>query len=179
VKHVVLTGFMAVGKTAVGRRLARRLGYEFIDTDQLVERAAGMSIREVFSELGESEFRACERRVISELAPESPSVIATGGGTFVDESNRQKLKSLGVTVCLVISLATVLERVARNDARPLAQGEEARRRLSDLYESRKAAYGKADVLVETDGLTIEQAVSRVAAMIAPYLKEDRVGVARS
>ena len=168
-KHVVLTGFMAVGKTAVGRRLAKRLGYEFLDTDHLIEQQSGMTVAQMFERLGEAEFRARERRTISELSPVRPSVIATGGGTFVDEENRLKLKSLGVVVCLVTSLETILDRVERNDARPLARGD-ARRRLTELYESRKPAYGKADVLVETDGLTVDQAVSRVSAMIAPYLK---------
>lgn len=174
-KHVVLTGFMAVGKTAVGRRLAKRLGYDFVDTDQLIEQRAGMAIAEMFEKLGEAEFRARERQVISELTLSKPTVIATGGGTFVDEQNRRHLKHLGVVVCLVTSLDTILDRVGRNDARPLAQGD-ARRRLSELYEVRKPAYGKADVLVETEGLTVDQAVSRVSTMIAPHLK-GRVGEA--
>jgi shikimate kinase len=178
VKHVVITGFMAVGKSAVGRRLARRLGYEFVDTDISIEERDGMTIADMFKQLGESAFRAREREFIAGLAPSRPSVISTGGGTFVDDANREKLKSLGVTVCLVTSLETVLERVARNDTRPLAQGD-ARTNLSALYESRKAAYGKADVLVETDGLSVEQAVSRVAAMIAPYLKDNVSGASRS
>jgi len=169
VKHVVLTGFMAVGKTAVGRRLAKRLGYDFVDTDQLIEQQAGMTIAEILEKLGEAGFRARERQVISELSLSKPTVIATGGGTFVDEENRRRLKHLGVVVCLVSSLETILDRVGRNDARPLAQGD-ARRRLSELYELRKPAYGKADVLVETEGLTVDQAVSRVSTMIAPYLK---------
>jgi shikimate kinase len=169
VKHVVLTGFMAVGKTAVGRRLAKRLGYDFIDTDQLIEQQGGMTIAQMFERLGEAAFRERERRVIAELLPAKPTVIATGGGTFVDEENRHRLKHLGVVVCLVTSLETILDRVGRNDARPLAQGD-ARRRLTELYELRKPAYGKADVLVETEGLTVDQAASRVSAMIAPHLK---------
>ena len=177
-KHVVLTGFMAVGKTAVGRRLAKRLGYDFIDTDQLLEQHAGMTIAQMFERFGEAEFRERERRTIAELAPAKPTVIATGGGTFVDEENRRRLKQLGVVVCLVTSLETVLERVGRNDARPLAQGD-ARRRLTELYEMRKAAYGKADVLVETDGLTVDQAASRVYAMIAPHLKSNAAEVSGS
>jgi shikimate kinase len=169
VKHVVLTGFMAVGKTALGRRLAKRLGYAFIDTDQLIEQQSGMTIADMFERLGEAEFRARERKTIAGLSPAKPSVISTGGGTFVDEENRIKLKSLGVVVCLVTSLETILERVGRNNARPLAQGD-ARRQLVELYETRKSAYGKADVLVETEGLSVDQAVSRVSTMIAPYLK---------
>jgi len=170
VKHVVLTGFMAVGKTAVGRRLAKRLGYDFVDTDRLIEQNASMSVAEIFDKLGEGEFRRRERELVASLSPTAPTVFATGGGTFVDEENQPRLKAIGVVVCLVTSLETVLHRVGRNESRPLASGD-ARARLAELYERRKPAYGRADVLVETDGLSVEQAVSRVLAMIAPYIKD--------
>jgi shikimate kinase len=176
VKHVVLTGFMAVGKTAVGRRLAKRLGYEFVDTDRLIEQEAGSSVAEIFEKLGETEFRRLERALVGGLVLKTPTVVATGGGTFVDEENQRALKALGVVVCLVTSLETVLQRVGRNDSRPLARGD-ARPRLVELYEKRKPAYGRADVLVETDGLSVEQAVSRVLTMIAPYIKDNVPGAA--
>jgi shikimate kinase len=181
VTNIVLTGFMAVGKTAVGKRLARRLGYDFVDTDQRIEQEAGMSVAELFARFGEEAFRSRERDAIAGLAPTRPTVIATGGGTFVEEANREALKKLGVTVCLVTSLETVLDRVSRNDARPLARGDgrDARERLTDLYEGRKAAYGKADVLVETDGLSVDQAVSRVVNMVGPYLRDRPTGSPRS
>jgi len=174
VKHVVLTGFMAVGKTAVGRRLAKRLGYDFVDTDRLIEQEARMVVSEMFEQLGEVEFRRREHALVAGLAPDLPTVIATGGGTFVDEENQKALKAIGVVVCLVTSLETILQRVARNDSRPLAKGD-ARERLTELYEKRKPAYGRADVLVETDGLSVEQAASRVLTMIAPYLKDNVPG----
>ena len=177
-KHVVLTGFMAVGKTAVGRRLAKRLGYEFVDTDRLIEQDAGTSVAEIFEKVGEAEFRRRERALVAGLAPATPTVVATGGGTFVDEENQRALKALGVVVCLVTSLETVLQRVGRNDSRPLARGD-ARERLVELYEKRKPSYGRADVLVETDGLSVEQAVSRVLTMITPYIKDNVPGAATS
>lgn len=173
-KHVVLTGFMAVGKTAVGRRIAKRLGYEFVDTDKLIEQRGAMSIAEIFEKLGETEFRRRERELVASLAPSVPTVFATGGGTFVDEENQRCLKALGVVVCLVTSLETILQRVARNESRPLASGD-ARARLTELYEKRRPAYGRADVLVETDGLSVDQAVTRVLTMISPYLKENVPG----
>jgi len=174
VKHVVLTGFMAVGKTAVGRRLAKRLGYEFVDTDRLIEQHSAMSVAEIFEKLGEEEFRRRERELVAGLAPTAPTVFATGGGTFIDEENQRRLKAVGVVVCLVTSLETILQRVGRNEARPLAAGD-ARQRLTALYEKRKPAYGRADVLVETDGLSVDQAVSRVLTMIGPYLKDNVPG----
>lgn len=168
--HVVLTGFMASGKTAVGRRLARRLGYEFIDTDQVIEEKTGCAIADLFASSGEPAFRALERATIASLVPSVPSVIATGGGTFVDADNRAALRRLGTVVCLVSSPETILERVGRSDKRPLAQGPDAAQRLAKLYETRLPFYRMADVMVETDGLTVDQAVARVASAIAPRLR---------
>ena len=112
-----------------------------------------------------------ERELVASLSPSVATVFATGGGTFVDEENQRRLKALGVVVCLVTSLETILQRVARNGSRPLASGD-ARARLTELYEKRRPAYGRADVLVETDGLSVDQAVTRVLAMISPYLKDN-------
>ncbi|MFN2377801.1 MAG: shikimate kinase [Candidatus Binatia bacterium] len=171
--HVVLTGFMASGKTAVGRRLARRLGYDFLDTDQVIEEKAGSAISEIFQRSGEAAFRALERETISNLALERPTVIATGGGTFVDAGNREVLHRLGPVVCLVTSTDTILERVGRSEKRPLASGPGAVERLAGLYESRLPFYRMADVMVETDGLSVDQAAARVAAAIAPRLRQAR------
>jgi shikimate kinase len=167
--HLVLTGFMAVGKTAVGKRLARRLGRDFIDTDNVIEKREGMSIREIFDNRGESEFRRVEREVVSGLDPDGPCVISTGGGTFVDERNREALRRLGVVVCLVTSIETVIERAGRGGKRPLASGA-SRDQLEKLYNERMESYRHADVLVETDGLTLDQSVARVLKMIEPRLK---------
>jgi shikimate kinase len=170
-KHVILTGFMGVGKTAIGKRLAKRLGRPFVDTDHMIEGNEGADVAEIFEREGEAGFRAIERAVVAGLATAAPSVIATGGGTFVDDDNRNRLLEMGVVVCLVTKFETIMERVSRNVRRPLAQGD-ARGRLEALYEERKAAYGKADVLVETDGLSVDQSAVRILNMIQPHLKED-------
>jgi shikimate kinase/3-dehydroquinate synthase len=169
--QIVLTGFMAAGKTAVGRKLARRLGREFIDTDRLIEKQAGCAIAEIFASAGEKEFRRLEREVVAALSPEPPAVIATGGGTFVDERNRERLRELGVVVCLVTSMDTTLERTKRGGKRPLAAG--GRAQLEKLFRKRMPVYRQADVLVETDGLTLEQSVTRVLNMIEPRLSQAR------
>lgn len=168
--NVVLTGFMASGKTAVGRRLARRLGYGFIDTDHLIEVGAGRAIPEIFAADGEAAFRQMERDTIAALAPSRPAVIATGGGTFIDAENRAALQRLGPVVCLVTSPDVILERVGRSDKRPLARGPGAAERLRKLYDQRLPFYRLADVVVETDGLTVDQAAARVAGAILPRLK---------
>jgi len=169
--HIVLTGFMAAGKTAVGRKIARRLGREFIDTDRLIEKQTGRTIPEIFAQDGEKEFRRLEREVVANLTPAVPAVIATGGGTFVDERNRERLRELGVVVCLITSVDTAVERSMRNAKRPLAAG--GRAQLEKLFRKRMPAYREADVLIETDGLTIEQSVARVLGMIEPRLNAEK------
>ena len=162
---------MGVGKTAIGKRLAKRLVRPFLDTDHMIEGNEGAAISEIFEREGEAGFRAIERAVVAGLATAAPSVIATGGGTFIDDDNRHRLLEMGVVVCLVTKFETIMDRVSRNARRPLAQGD-ARGRLEALYEERRAAYGKADVLVETDGLSVDQSAVRVLNMIQPHLKED-------
>lgn len=166
--QVVLTGFMAAGKSAVGRRLARRLGRTFIDTDQLIEALTGRTIPDIFAVEGEKEFRRLEREVVASLTQDPPAVIATGGGTFVDDENRERLRELGVVVCLVTSIDTAVERSKRGGKRPLAAG--GRAQLEKLFNKRMPVYRQADVMVETDGLTIDQSVTRVLGMIEPRLK---------
>jgi len=135
----------------------------------MIEKREGTSIREVFENHGESEFRRIERELVAGLVPERPCVISTGGGTFVDERNREALRRLGIVVCLVTSIETVIERAGRGGKRPLAAGA-SRDRLEELYKERMQAYRHADVLVETDGLTLDQSVARVLKMIEPRLK---------
>jgi shikimate kinase len=163
---------MGVGKTAVGKRLAKRLGRPFVDTDQLIEEREGMTIAEIFERQGEKAFRRVEREVVASLAPPVPAVIATGGGTFVDKGNRARLRALGVVVCLVTRFETLIERVGRGGKRPLATGDAAER-LAKLYEARMPVYRQADVLIETDGLSVDQSVSRVLTMIEHRLKADQ------
>jgi shikimate kinase len=168
--HVVLTGFMASGKTVVGKRLAKRLQRPFIDLDELIEQREKRTISRIFQSDGEEGFRRIEADVVAGLSFAEPAVIATGGGTFVAPANRRALSSLGVVVCLITDFETVMDRVGRNARRPLATGGDAREKLRRLYDDRMEAYRKADVLVETDGLTVEQSAARVLSMIEPRLK---------
>ena len=165
-KHVVMTGFMAVGKTAVGKRLAKKLAREFVDTDELIEARAGMAVADIFGEHGEARFRELESQVIAELRPGRESVIATGGGAFADPVNRAALGALGVVVCLVTSLETVRRRILAGPAgaRPLASDPGA---LEALFNKRMVAYKQADVMVETDGLSVDQSARRVLAAVGP------------
>jgi shikimate kinase len=141
--NLVLVGFMGSGKSSVGRLAAKALGFQFLDTDQMVVDRAGRSISDIFETDGEAAFRALETEAIESLAHLDRSVISTGGGAVLSEHNRQLLRSLGFVVCLTASEDTLFERVARNSKRPLLQTENPRATLSRLIQSRTALYQEA------------------------------------
>jgi len=169
-RNVVLTGFMGTGKTTVGRVLAARLGWEFVDTDRVIEERHG-PIPTIFAEQGEGAFRRFEREVADELAGRRRLVVATGGRTMVDAVNAQRLGATGDVVCLVASLDTILERVDVDGAdatRPLLRGDDVRTRVADLLAERADAYA-AFHQFQTDGRTPDE----LAVAIAEHLGVER------
>src|SRR5690606_12431025 len=118
-RPLVLVGMMGAGKTTVGRRIANRLGRQFVDSDEEIERAAQMTIPEIFEQRGEPEFRAGEMRVISRLLKEKDIVLATGGGAFINPETRALVKQEAVSVWLKAELDVLFERVSRRSNRPL------------------------------------------------------------
>jgi shikimate kinase len=168
VSHVVLTGFMATGKTEVGRRLARALGRAFVDTDQLIETAAGRSVAEIFASEGETRFRALERQAVVEACATPDAVVATGGGTLVDAENRRRLAAAGPIVCLTASAEEIARRVGDAAARPLLAGAKNGNRLARiqaLLAERAAVYALATHTVDTSGRDVDQVVDAVRALV--------------
>jgi shikimate kinase len=147
-RPIVLIGLMGVGKTTVGRRLAKALGLKFRDADEEVERAAGRSVSEIFDDFGEAAFRDGERKVIARLLDEPPMVIALGGGAFVDPETRARIKEKGVSVWLQADVDTLVKRVSRRDTRPLLRDQEPHSVLQRLLEARTPAYAEADIHVD-------------------------------
>lgn len=148
-RTVALVGLMGVGKSSIGRRLATALGLPFRDADEEIERAAGRSIPDIFSEFGEAEFRSGERRVIARLLDEPTHVLATGGGAFVDAQTRELLRERALVVWLKADLPTLARRVSRKDSRPLLRGRDPLEVLTSQAEARYPAYGAAHLSVET------------------------------
>ena len=167
--HVILTGFMATGKTEVGRRLARRLGRPFIDVDGLVEASAGRTVAGIFATEGEARFRELERAAVVEACRVPDAVVATGGGTMLDAENRRRLAAAGPIVCLAAPAEEILRRVGETAQRPLlANGRGADRlaRIRALLAERAPVYALSTHTVDTAGLEVDQVVERVHTLVA-------------
>lgn len=141
---------MGTGKTTLGRILARRLQFQFVDTDHLIEEKTGKSIPTIFEEEGEAAFRKLEQRAVEEWIPRSHTVVSCGGGLIMTPGMLEKVKELGVMVCLFASPETILARVGRNNQRPLLRGDGALERIRSLLEERLPVYLKAGTGVLTD-----------------------------
>lgn len=159
--NVVLVGLMGAGKTSVGRRLAERLKRPFIDADSEIEAAVGMTISEIFAAHGEAYFRDCERRVIARLLAGSGSVLATGGGAFMDPETRRLIKRGAVSVWLKADLDVLTRRVARRNTRPLLAGDDPRAILKSLMDVRYPVYAEADHTIESTDAPHEAAVGKI------------------
>jgi shikimate kinase len=159
---IFLVGFMGAGKTTVGRALAEYLGYDFFDLDQLVEAEAGKSVQAIFAELGEAAFRLLEFDAIRSCADMSRAVIALGGGAYMSEANRTRLRTIGRTVWLDCPLEVCLRRMSGDKSRPLLRDEDAMRKL---LEARRPAYAEADYVVVTGELSPEQLVIEITRLL--------------
>ncbi len=166
-KTVVLVGMMGAGKTAVGSHLARSLGVPFLDSDDEIERAASMSIPEIFARDGEPFFRRKEAQVIARLLSGRPAILSTGGGAFMAPGTRAIIAEKGVSVWLQAKPSLLWSRVRARPTRPLLQTENPRARLEALCAERDPIYALADLRVEGHPrLTIDDMVLRVIDALA-------------
>ncbi len=163
VSTVYLAGFMGVGKSAVGRSLARRLRRPFVDLDAAVEKTAGTTVAEVFARRGEAAFRRLERAALERAAERPGAVIALGGGALLDARNRALVARTGTLVRLTCSRAELVRRLRPHRAsRPLLAGGPLAARVAALQKARRAAYAGADLTVSTTGLTAAAVAAKVA-----------------
>ncbi len=147
-RSVVLVGMMGAGKSTIGRRLAARLRLPFLDADIEIEAAhAGMTIPEIFATHGEPYFRDGEARVIARLLDGGPAVIATGGGAFMREETRNRIRDMAVSIWLKADLDVIMKRVRRRADRPLLQTEDPTATVRRLLEAREPAYATADITI--------------------------------
>ena len=164
-QSVVLVGFMAAGKSKIGRRLAHRLKVQFTDVDQAIEQEFGCSIVDLFRERGEAEFRNAESIQIARLLIGSPQVIAVGGGAFVNEQNREALNRGAHTVWLDTPFELIELRLLRSSTRPLAMGKSGSE-LRALWNQRRQAYQEAQIRIDTSEADAEQIVERIVSALS-------------
>jgi len=170
-KTLVMVGMMGAGKTAIGRRVAARLGLPFVDADEEIEKAAGCSIDDIFKSHGEAAFRDGERRVIKRLLKSPVQVLATGGGAFMDTETRERVRQNCLSVWLRVDVDTLWRRVKRRDDRPLLKTAAPYETLKELVEKRYPVYAEADIAVDSvDGPT-EDTANSVLCAVAAYLRE--------
>lgn len=168
-RTVVLVGMMGAGKTAVGSALARMLGVRFVDSDDEIERAAGMSIPEIFARDGETFFRLKEAQVIGRLLAGPPCILSTGGGAFITPETRDEIARRGVSVWLSADPALLWARVKGKSTRPLLKTENPRARLEALCSDRAPVYALADIRVDGHAtLAIDDMARRVMQALSDH-----------
>lgn len=168
--NIYLIGFMATGKSTVGKKLAEKLGARFVDLDGYIEEQSGKRITDIFALAGEPFFRQLEKRFLAEVSRRDGQVVACGGGIVIDGENVAVMKKAGTVVCLTASVDTILERTKGSGARPLLETQGERRATVEGLLARRAPLyaGAADTCIATDALAPEE----VARQIAVFLGRD-------
>jgi len=155
---IYLVGFMAAGKTTVARALARRLGWEAIDVDEVIEQRERQTVADIFSRHGEAHFRALERQALMDHVPRRHLVVATGGGTYADSQNRAAINADGLSVWLDVPLDRLIDRIPAGGRRPLAAD---RAGFERLYYQRRAAYEQAHVRLDAGRASVDALVEQL------------------
>lgn len=168
-RTVVLVGLMGAGKSCVGRRLAARLGLEFIDADTEIEKAAGRSIAEIFNDFGEPAFRDLERKVMGRLLAGPPCILAAGGGAFMDPDTRALVVDRAISVWLRADVDLLVKRTAGRDHRPLLRTGDPREILQRLIDQRYPVYIQANLVVDSADLPPDVTVDAVQSALETYL----------
>lgn len=167
-RSIVLVGLMGSGKSTIGRRLAQRLGMRFADADDEIERAAGMTISDIFSRFGETHFRDGERRVIARLLAGKPMVLATGGGAFVNEETRALILEDSLCIWLDADIPTLVERVGRRSHRPLLKNRDPGEVLRELAAVRNPIYAEAHLRVSSASTPHDHTVRAILEALSQW-----------
>ena len=168
-QSIVLVGLMGCGKSAIGRRLAAKLALPFVDADEEIEKAAGKSIEDIFTDHGEPYFREGERKVLLRLLRSGPQVLATGGGAFMNEETRGAIAEHGISVWLRAELPLLVRRVGKRGNRPLLKGGDPEAVLQNLMTTRYPVYAQADLTVESRDVPHEVIVAEIVERLGQHL----------
>jgi len=169
-RSIVLVGMMGAGKSSIGRRLAARLGVPFVDADTEIEKAAGMSIPDIFARHGEASFRSGEARVIARLLEGGPQVLATGGGAVLNTDTRAAIRQKGVSIWLTAEFEVLMRRISkRKSDRPMLQTADPAETLRRLVKEREPIYAQADITVQSRDVSHESIVADIMAALSAFL----------
>jgi shikimate kinase len=168
---IVLVGMMGAGKTSIGRRLASALHLTFRDADSEIEKAANLTIPEIFEHYGEAHFREGERRVVARLLADGPAVLSTGGGAFMSEETRRNCKEHGVSIWLKADVPVLLDRVRKKGNRPLLDTPDPEGSLRRLLAEREPFYGEADIVIASREGPHQAVVSEILGALEKLLAE--------
>src|SRR5580693_7678428 len=169
-RSIVLVGMMGVGKSSIGRRLAARLGVPFVDADTEIEKAAGMSIADIFARHGEADFRSGEARVIARLLEGGPQVLATGGGAFMNPDTRAAIAAKGISIWLKAEFDVLMKRIRRRQDRPLLRTEDPAATLRKLIEERDPIYALADLTIQSRDVLHDKIVDEIVSGLAGQMQ---------
>ena len=164
-KNIILTGFMGVGKTSVGKHLAEDLGYTFVDIDKLIEADQNLSITSLFSKFGEPYFRDVETAIIQQVMTGEGQVVSAGGGAVIRDANRDAFKKGGFVVCLTASPDVIYERIKHETHRPLLQTPDPKAPIKELLASRETFYAQADMSIDTSNKSIGDIIKAIKERI--------------
>ncbi len=169
--NVVLTGFMGVGKSTIGKLLSEKLGFGFCDTDKEIEKNSNMSIPEIFEKYGETKFREIETKVIKEISLKQNCVISCGGGVVKSDENMNYLKTKGKIINLYATVEKILSNIGDDQGRPLIKGK-SKQEIKQLMEEREQFYKNADLRIDVTYLTKEEIVNQIEDFIRNGEKYD-------
>ena len=170
-KSIVIIGLMGAGKSRIGRDLATKFGFSFVDTDDEIVKAAGCSISDIFELYGEEAFRDLEERVISRLLSSKVQIIATGGGAFMNAKIRKKISKYGVSIWLKAELNVLIERTSLRKGRPLLEHGDPATILKELMNERYPVYGEADIIIDTQAIPLDETVNATTHALAAYIEK--------
>lgn len=174
--NIILIGFMGTGKTAIGKRLAQAMGKHFIDTDKEIEKVTGMTISQIFNKHGEIRFRSEEKLAIKKACSRNNAVIATGGGSVIDEDNIKNMQDCGQIICITARPEVIQARIKRKNNRPLLQRDKSIERINELLQEREVHYRKcAEGFFDTSDEDHEEVVARILDFLRSDRNENRKG----
>ena len=163
--NIYLVGFMGTGKTTVGRELAKKKKWRFIDLDELIELREGKTISDIFSKKGEPYFRILEKKALKEVSREKKFIVACGGGVVINEDNIKTMRESGVMICLKANPSVILKRTSKADNRPLLNADNPKERIGLLLKLRAPYYARANKDVDTSKLSVKEVVEKIVKII--------------